>query len=997
MNYGRKRLYQAVIGFFMMMVFFLCLNRPFFAGEDLHFDSEGNLVMTTYDRIATNNITYRTLGWTIKKLNKSRDAEGNFYAVIKMEQNGDVVIDPENPEYRYSEFICDKDTIFSRIGKASKEWQEDLYTNGGKVYLDAIMTVCLDGVPQGTLASDGTTQGEVYFTFSGIANAQPWSDKDPLKTHFDKEVAFAGNPKLLLKDCDYAVRHYECFTNTDSVYSLSRYGKDSQGKVEPKDSKIWNAADLSAYDFEYVKTKVTKYYKDGTSTSITDDSKSISFNHNNQAIVRVELCYYYKRKEHVEEISDTYHLKDGTVVSEDTFSIGAGKKGKEDFDVFKGIPSGENLYINGNANKIAYAVTYERHYGYKTLPIKYTSKYTYQWTDDEGRIRSEPVSKEEVYYVDREYSYWKIKSLTIYTLSKIEVHNYAFQGDKVTVNDVYSPDITVEYRERYIWRDFAATASKYYGVIQGCGDKSEIPKWGRQGEASAVPVYYQVANDTFSIDDEIFLAGNTLNSYTGNPKIGSDSGKIHVYRENLMIPTWKRNGKEYSSKAILIYKKYNNTQVQKLENSSVNSVSIHTPVVCSGFITDEKKFNQLCKPDEKRKSLILGRDFEIHISTKGQHTDQLGYGNRDYSKYVKAKQVKFPFSVYVGDTLHSKETWIDWKENLMFYLPTGVLEGNYTVEVRTLAYNYKEGDSFEYLANKELTNYIAKDTMDVYVCGRLYGLSIDNIRRPVWNEVFYEKGKKTDVSYTVGLHNLNGEKIKEDTNRTFPILQGGNPKALEEEGEPLGTEFHFTLDTIGNYDEEEGVEIEPVFYVTDKNGHNRRRVNIYQLTQEDGKVVWTNLFEDLVAGKRVLKKTAGSYIGSTARNVEDSLVAKNSVIRWNGNYCIPDEIFVVPYGVDIEAYIGVYGNITLTDKVFIRKGYLMVGFNIHSIKGEQHYLSYINQSNAAKGYANMWKIEGFVNPKLRKNQTEFALQYGDVFIYDLEKKLKDSHVVVGTH
>lgn len=981
----------------MMSVFFLCQNSSVYAGENLHFDSEGNLKMTTYDKIATSDITYRTLGWTIKKNNKPRDAEGNFYAVIRMEQNGDVVIDPENPDYRYSEFICDKDVIFSKIGKASEEWQETLYTHGGKVYLDAIMTVCIDGEPRGSLNSDGSVSGEVYFDFDGIAGAQPWADKEPLRTHFDKEVEFSGNPALLLKDCSYVVRHYEYFQGKGTVYPLSRYGKNSAGKVKAKKSKTWNAADLSAYDFQYVEAKIVKHYKDGTEQAVKSTDTSVTFTHNKQEIVSIEVLYYYSRKEQTEERVDTYHLKDGKVQSESAFSIAAGEKGKEDYDVLEGVPSGEKLYIDGSANQIAYTVTYERHYGYKTLPVEYTSRYTYKWVDDEGKRVSEPVFQKEMYYVDRCYSYWKIKSLVIYTLDSVEVYNYGFEKEKVRLTNIYLPHITVNYRETYVWRDAPARVYGNHGVINGCGDKSEIPKGVRQGNASAASVYYKVANDTFSIDDEVFLAGNALNSYTGNPMIGSDNGKAKIYNKNLVIPVWKRNGKKYPSKAVLTYKKYDSKSSQKVENASVNPVTIHTPVVCSGFVTDEKELNQLCFPDDTRKSLILGREFEIYISAKGTHIDKTGYGNRDYGSYVKAYQVKFPFEVYRGDSFYARDTWIEWKEDQVFYLPTGVEEGKYTISVRTLAYNYKEGDSNEKRANKNIANYAATDGIEVYVCGRLYGLRIDNIIRTVWRDVFYYNYKKTNVLYTIGLCNLNGEKIKEDANQTFPILRGGNPKAVGEEGEPLGTEFYFTMETIGNYSDDDSIEIEAEFYVVDETGGNRKRVDIYQFMEKDGKSKWYNLRESSTCGMQVLKKKDRSNIGSCERNVLDDQVAGKSVARWRGTYKMPEEIYVVPYGTDVEKYIRMKGHIDLTDEIFLRRGYLMVQFNIWSVKGEQRYLSYINKENEAKGYGNMWKIEGFVNPKKRADLTEFSLSLGDVFLYDLQEKITDSHQVMGTH
>ena len=76
----------------------------------------------------------------------------------------------------------------------------------------------------------------------------------------------------------------------------------------------------------------------------------------------------------------------------------------------------------------------------------------------------------------------------------------------------------------------------------------------------------------------------------------------------------------------------------------INPVAVHTPVVCVGMSTDDIGFNQQIIPT-KYKSLILGRTFTVSVGTAGTHLDEKGYGTREYRKYVKARQVKFPFPV----------------------------------------------------------------------------------------------------------------------------------------------------------------------------------------------------------------------------------------------------------------------------------------------------------------------------------------------------------------
>ena len=88
--------------------------------------------------------------------------------------------------------IENKEEIFEKIESVSPEWAQELYENGGTVYLDAIMTVVESGTVCGSLSKDGATSGEVYFTYYGIAAARGWNDPYALKTRFNKSVYFQG-------------------------------------------------------------------------------------------------------------------------------------------------------------------------------------------------------------------------------------------------------------------------------------------------------------------------------------------------------------------------------------------------------------------------------------------------------------------------------------------------------------------------------------------------------------------------------------------------------------------------------------------------------------------------------------------------------------------------------------------------------------------------------------------------------------------------------------
>ena len=109
-------------------------------------------------------------------------------------------------------------------------------------------------------------------------------------------------------------------------------------------------------------------------------------------------------------------------------------------------------------------------------------------------------------------------------------------------------------------------------------------------------------------------------------------------------------------------------------------------------MTDDQAHNQKTTPNPNRSAFILDRPFTVRIPTSGQHRNIHGYGDRDYAKYVRSKQVYFPFDVYSSDKsiFYPKGTWITIPTPQLdteFVLPVWVDEGNYEVYFRTIAEN----------------------------------------------------------------------------------------------------------------------------------------------------------------------------------------------------------------------------------------------------------------------------------------------------------------------
>lgn len=685
---------------------------------------------------------------------------------------------------------------------------------------------------------------------------------------------------------------------------------------------------------------------------------------------------------------DYYNCDENGTQAGGGIRIGAGERGSEPFDVTLGIPTGEPLYVAGEISKLWYQCTYRHFFGTRR---------------------------------GKTYSYWTVEDLKLYSVTGIRVGNYAFDGEEVSVTVAYNPGV----------------------VLEQYGDAAEHLNSGDD--------QISVRNDYLEIDGHVLLDNNWQVGQTPEPDRLTEEERIPVYERGFLIPDTKQNGKEFPSTAIGIYQRYQTEEEATVSISEVNPVTIHTPVVCRGQVSDERRWNQKIKPDVSRASLILGRAFTVKIGTEGMHREIPGYGQRDYLKYTDGYQVRCPFEVYVGDTYYAAGSWIECPDGtLELYLPTGVKEGNYELEYRSRANNWKalgkEDGFYEERANLDVGNYGAYNRVKVTVIGRLYGFQIiDVVDYPSWKPVFREKDgyTPTGAAYSVGLSDENGNPVRTDIRSAVPIIGGSHP--YDEKFQALKTGYHvkFRLKSVGNYSGlNDSIGIVPSFYYIGRDGKGRQEVDLYYnetiggsrkvlvkaggaLDRSNGKQIDMLDFYSL-APREALARTAALlgtsvpeifgqpatiysvgnvrlpaqtrvFTGSVQRNVMNSKTAEKSVQEWYGEYALPAEVYAVPKGFDLEGYVRKNSRVEKDSELFFRDGYLIVNFQVETFRGRNQELSYVNPLNQKNGYCNMWKAEGFPYNRKSNQGVQFIFQDGDALFYDLSESVQDDYRSMGTH
>lgn len=922
--------------------------------------------MTTRDKIATGSITYKTIGWTIKRHNAGIFEPWNECAYISLTSLGRIT-DPEDPRYCYSTFYCDKETIYNAIGKVSSDWQETLYRNGGTVYLDAIMTVCHNGIPSGALTDNPPAYtGQVYFYYNDIVNAQNWANPESLLSHFNKSLNFPANP-VLLKETSYEIHHME-LTADNRALPLSRYKKDATGTLRNWETYTFPYYDFSSHYFVFDHSSVRVTYYDGLYDDLSYAAATgVTVSNPTGLIAHISITYYYRRVNAEDCLEHRYLLsEDGELATKGTVCATSSQSNVEaaadNYNVLQGIPGGSCLDLTAILSSYAYRARFLHCYGEFTCSIPIRTTYRLIWSDSSGN-HDETVTLNETYYVDRKYSFYRLSDYAIYVLSDATFFQNALEMayQSVFANSPVSCDIQKDtIIQNHYTLPVASPLTLYGGILTGNGSRPSLPVNTMQAKAEESIGAIQVKNDRLQIGEDLLLSNDTVNSEGAAPVTPSEETFTTLKKTDCLIPEMQKNSSQYTTACFAYYK--NIASKESLSKTfSGNKVVVHTPVICDTKVSDDKKRNQQVTPVKNRASLVLGCSFTLRTTCEGFHSSLPGYGKRNYSQYVKEIQVSFPFPVYLGDTLLEENLWHAISSEESLSLPTGVSEGNYEIKLRVLAKNTPEETDEQKLAilcqegaNTDRACTIATRSLPVCVTGRLYGFSF----------------QLDKTNYQVGIRNENGILNGNSLSRSFPVT-----------GCLFYTRLPFLLKTIGTPPSDtDYLELCPSFYHVDEKGQNRQPVDLYLLKSDDKL--------EKYAPKIKLSLKSVSYMGEETGNVPDSRKSLRSVQYWSGSFHLPEPLLVVPSGRSFTDELEEKGSLLLKDSNFLQDGFLLVNFSITYKRRTLPSLSYINSMNAGNGYCNMWKTEGFPYSRMDKNGNNWSFTNGDTLLFSLKKGYK---------
>lgn len=542
-------------------------------------------------------------------------------------------------------------------------------------------------------------------------------------------------------------------------------------------------------------------------------------------------------------------------------AIKADQRDREVFDVLQGIPTSESLYGNVLTKNYLNQYKFQEHKVTCIYEVDVTQLYVLKWDPGQPNPATPPVparipnpqqeDAQVIYpiHTERYFTYWTVEKLGIYQIDSAELKNYAFEGESITIYpEGYTPPTLVLQKDGSYTAPEKPAAFVAPGVIERNGGTSKPSPSNdvdlAQGYVEEKIGQVKGKNDKVVFNGQTIMSDQEAEVQTQVPSRipnGTMSSRDVLYSQDHMIPKTKTNRMAAPSMGTVTYvgldDNYDADDGDTYPIPGINPVTVHTPVVNYSSTSDDAAHNQKTTPNYSRQAFILDRPFTITMPTSGQHQNYPGYGNRDYAKYYRSKEVYFPFDTYSSDRsiFYPKGTWINIPVGQIvteFFLPVWVDEGDYTVTFRNTAENAPGIQPTQQDANFDLINHVASDTVDVEVIGRLYDFHITDIADYNWEMVFRaQEGSAvhTGNTYWTGLNGIDGATRGNTSPFTLPILPGSNPlEGMKNITVKTGYHIKFDLKTKGNmFGKTDGIRITPSFTFVSKDGKMQTPVDFY--------------------------------------------------------------------------------------------------------------------------------------------------------------------------
>lgn len=393
-----------------------------------------------------------------------------------------------------------------------------------------------------------------------------------------------------------------------------------------------------------------------------------------------------------------------------------------EYDIEKGIPSGESVSGTIKGDKFIYDIRGYKNKGIVKIPVKVITDYFLKWYVN-GIYKTEKKRVTRYYYVERDYEYYTLGQYDIKNLKSgvVELNGAVLKKNINTTAVIalkkYGNVTAHTYVPVYEIKTPDRTISSTSGV------RPDIPNDNYKNLCEDKVKEVKVWNDQFSVDGITFFSDVKYSKKTSAPRQSASIKEVILNVGDFVISNKAKNGYITDKKGELIYSGFYGDN--KLDADVASDIKVYTPVLIKGTMSSDKTLNQAVVPGLNQ--IVLGESFVLNPISTGEHIGIKGYGYRNYGVYIKKYYVSFPFDVILNGTTYKMNSLIGFSgEPLKLILPENVLEGKYKVKLYGEAVNspygfFLEGESGSIINNKE-SQYSVLYEMEVEVIGRLMGL-----------------------------------------------------------------------------------------------------------------------------------------------------------------------------------------------------------------------------------------------------------------------------------
>ena len=616
------------------------------------------------------------------------------------------------------------------------------------------------------------------------------------------------------------------------------------------------------------------------------------------------------------------------------------ENGSDKFRIDLGIPSGEKMYVQSSVSKGIYTVKLKKIVGEMKIEVKIPVKYILKWTDYYGVKQEETRVVNRYYTIKRDFSYYIYDGYSVKNFVGIELNSNLFKDNcsidytqpsneaitegSVIYNGVSLHMLGYELGDAGIIDPVVLTSSTYL--------KPTIPDADYSAWAEKLVEPLMVRSDKVVIDGKVILSNEIKRGTACEPVKSFSVDNIELKKEDIIIDKEVKNGVDYVINGQYIFEDPSGNRVT-YSIRGLTPVIVHTPVVCNESITSDKELNQAVNPQTN--DVVLGSYITVTFNNYGAHRTIKGYGIRSYTSYIKKRQMRCGFDVVYKDVLYKAGTWIDTKD---YYLKLFICENNkegiYLIESRTIANNAPDicgDDLFEESANLSINKYGATVGEQVRLVGRIEKFAVE------YNEKKYYAAE-------------------------MPVIVLGGEKGLE------NIDYVLSIETIGDIGNSDYVEVYYDYFILDDAG-NYGPVWVYQVNNKDVALddSLCKLPEQEIWGRDMVK-----------------VVDNNGI--WKKNMSLPRDFWVVEVGTTIDDIKQAVIDDKIKD-ILINTTKIYIGAEFVRVKDGKAHISYINESNAKKGYCNMWVKEGGAKKS----------PYGIFMELDITDSTVNEYEVSGTH